>query len=212
MPILTSSSRREFAIMLTHQCNWRCQYCAVKNKHDQSVDVSDEAVLENAKLVAPMSIVTLFGGEPGLVKRDLLEKCMQILEDKQCILYLETNGTFIKRYPDLLEHFAEVLYHCSEDLADEDQVRKPDFKRVRWMIIVHDKNIDRLQSFLEKHKDIKFDIIEATYPYPEEMDGPRLSRENKKMLIEKFASRMTSESLYRLLNGKDFERIEFLDG
>jgi len=44
------------------------------------------------------------------------------------------------------------------------------------------------------------------------MDGPRLSRENKTMLIEKFASRMTSESLYRLLNGKDFERIEFLDG
>lgn len=43
------------------------------------------------------------------------------------------------------------------------------------------------------------------------MDGPRLSRESKRRLVSDFASRMTAESLYRLLNGKDFERIDFLD-
>lgn len=198
--------------MVSCKCNWHCQYCAVNNSHDHKDSLPVEVVLANARKVESGSVVTLFGGEPGLAERDLLQSCLTILEAKHCKIYLETNGLFIQRYPDLLEHFHEVLYHCSEDLADEDQVLKPNFKRVRWVIIVHDKNIGRLQSFLEKHKDTKFDIIEATYPYPEEMDGPSLSRENKTMLIEKFASRMTSESLYRLLNGKDFERIEFLDG
>lgn len=167
-------------------------------------------MLENAKLVAPMSIVTLFGGEPGLVKRDLLEKCMQILEDKQCILYLETNGTFIKRYPDLLEHFAEVLYHCSEDLDIDDEIIETDFKRTRHLIIVHDENVVRLGSFLEKHKNIVFDIVEATYPCPDEMNGPRLSAKTKTMIITKFGSRMTRESMHRLISGKDFDPIEFL--
>jgi hypothetical protein len=55
-------------------------------------------------------------------------------------------------------------------------------------------------------------MLEATYPYPEEMNGPRLSKENKQMLIKQFSTKMTSESLFRLFNGKDFERIEFLDG
>ena len=55
------------------------------------------------------------------------------------------------------------------------------------MIIVHDKNMHKLDKFIHKHNNIIFDIVEATYPYPEEMDGPRLSMENKKMLIERFA-------------------------
>lgn len=198
--------------MVSCKCNWHCQYCAVNNQHDHKDFLSDEVVLANARKVEPRSVVTLFGGEPGLAKRDLLESCLAILEAKHCKIYLETNGLFIQRYPDLLEHFYEILYHCSEDLTEGDQILKLDHKRTRYMVIVHDKNINGLQSFLEKHKDIKFDIIEATYPYPEEMDGPRLSIENKKMLIERFAQRMTSESLYRLLNGKDFDMIEFLDG
>lgn len=198
--------------MVSCKCNWHCQYCAVNNSHDHRDSLLDEVVLANARKVEPRSVVTLFGGEPGLAERDLLENCLAILEAKHCRIYLETNGLFIQRYPDLLEHFYEILYHCSEDLAEDDQILKLDHKRTRYMIIVHDKNINKLQSFLEKHKDTRFDIIEATYPYPEEMNGPRLSMENKKMLIERFAQRMTCESLYRLLNGKDFERIEFLDG
>lgn len=199
--------------MLTRQCNWRCEYCAVKNKHDQgNGPLLDDDVLTNANKVPNNSIVTLFGGEPGLAKLELIEQCIKILEDKRCTLYLETNGLFIEKFPELLCHFHEILYHCSEDLDEEDQILGTSFKRIRYMIIVHDRNIGKLESFLKKHGDIKFDIVEATYPYPMEMDGPRLSKDNKEMIIEKFTSRMTTESVYRLLNGKDFERIEFLDG
>lgn len=78
------------------------------------------------------------------------------------------------------------------------------------MLIVHDKNINKLKAFLDKNNDLIFDIVEATYPYPDEMDGPRLSKSGKMKLILEFGSRMTRESFHRLLNGKDFDQIEFL--
>lgn len=211
MPILLSETKREFAFMLTRECNWHCKYCAVQNKHDQGDGpLLDNDVLENASKVQSSSIVTLFGGEPGLASRELVEKCINILEEKNCTLYLETNGLFIEKYPDLLSHFTEVLYHCSEDLDVADQILQTSFSRVRYLIIVHDENIQKLRAFLDAHSDITFDIIEATYPYPDEMYGPTLSASNKKKLILEFGHRMSRESLSRLIHGKDFERIEFL--
>lgn len=211
MPVLRSKTKREFALMLTHECNWHCKYCAVNNQHDRGLCISESSILSKLARIPPKSAVTLFGGEPGLADRVLVEKCISILEAKQCKLYLETNGTFMWRYPDLLVHFHEVLYHCSQDLDEDDQIVQTSFSRVRYLVVVHDDNINKLQKFLDLHEDIKFDIIEATYPYPDEMDGPRLSRESKRRLVSDFASRMTAESLYRLLNGKDFEGIDFLD-
>ena len=67
-----------------------------------------------------------------------------------------------------------------------------------------------MRAFLDAHSDITFDIIEATYPYPDEMHGPTLSTSNKKKLILEFGHKMSRESLSRLIHGKDFERIEFL--
>ncbi len=78
------------------------------------------------------------------------------------------------------------------------------------MLIVHDKNINKLKAFLDKNNDLVFDIVEATYPYLDEMDGPRLSKSSKMKLILEFGGRMTRESFHRLLNGKDFDQIEFL--
>lgn len=198
--------------MVSCKCNWHCQYCAVNNSHDRKDYLSDETIIANANKVEPRSIVTIFGGEPGLTKRELLEKCIEILEAKECQIYLETNGLFIQKYPDLLNHFYEILYHCSEDLEPNGQILEFKHSRIRYLLIIHDKNIHKLQLFLNSHPNIQFDMLEATYPYPEEMDGPRLSKENKQMLIKQFSMKMTSESLFRLLNGKDFERIEFLDG
>ena len=82
-------------------------------------------------------------------------------------------------------------------------------RSIRYMIIVDDENICRLDRFLKHHSDIKFDIVEATYPYPE-MSGPTLSKINKNHIIAKYGNHMTKESLSRLLNGKDFDSIEFL--
>lgn len=56
------------------------------------------------------------------------------------------------------------------------------------MLVVHDENIHRLRAFLAKNNDLVFDIVEATYPYPAEMHGPRLSKSNKTKLILEFGS------------------------
>lgn len=198
--------------MLSCKCNWHCQYCAVNNSHDRKNELLDSQIIANANLVTPNSIVTLFGGEPGLASRHLIEHCLDILSGKKCDIYLETNGTFLERYPDLVWRFKEILYHCSEDLdINQKMVDCSDYKNIRYLLIVHDKNIDLLSRFLVSYPEIKFDIIEATYPYPEEMSGPTLTVENKKYVLTNFGHRMTRESFHRFIHGKDFEPIEFLD-
>jgi hypothetical protein len=67
----------------------------------------------------------------------------------------------------------------------------------------------RVLQYNTLYQNIHFDIIEATYPYPE-MKGPTLSKQNKNHIISKYGNRMTKESFYRLLNGKNFDKITFL--
>lgn len=153
------------------------------------------------------SSVTIFGGEPGLVERSHLEEYIKLLKSRECTLFLETNGTFLKKYPDLVPNFRSVTYHCSCELDDE--IYETDFTNMTYMLVVHDENIGRLDGYLKKYPEIKFYIVEATYPYPE-MTGPTLSPRNKNHLLTHFGSRMTKEAIDRLINGKDFDRIEFL--
>ena len=207
MPICLK--KNEYALTLTYKCNWKCSYCAVNNKYDYKDIVTHEDVLSKISKVPDKSIVTLFGGEPGLVDRSNIEQYIQILEEKKCKLWLETNGTFIQKYPDLVSRFEEVIWHCCEEINACNKIQKLQFDNVRYMVIVHNLNFSSLKQFLDLNNDIEFDIVEATYPY-EEMKGPRLSKKNKNSIIAQFGSRMTKESFQRLLNGKDFDKITFL--
>lgn len=206
MPILTISN--EYAVTITYKCNWNCEYCAIRNKYDYKDNLTHEDVLKKLEKIPNDSNVTIFGGEPGLVEKEKIETYIQFLKNRNCQLFLETNGTFILNYPDLLKNFQEVLYHCSNDLSDE-MIECSKFDNIRYLIIIHDKNIERLSNYLKKYKTIKFDIIEATYPYPD-MEGPTLSKKNKNLLLTKFGNRMTKESFNRLINGKNFDKIHFL--
>ena len=206
MPILTIPN--EYAVTITYKCNWECEYCAIKNDYDYKENLSDEDVLKKLEKIPNNSNVTIFGGEPGMVEKEKIENYICFLKNRNCQLFLETNGLFIKKYPDLLSEFKEVLYHCSKDLDDE-IIDCKDFKNIRFLIIVHDKNIDKLSAYLKKYSNIKFDIIEATYPYPE-MKGPTLQNKNKNYILSKYGNRMTKESFFRLLNGKNFDKITFL--
>lgn len=207
MPICLK--KNEYALTLTYKCNWSCCYCAVNNKHDFKEVVTHEEVLDKLSKVPAFSNVTLFGGEPGLVERQHIEQYLQILEHKSCKMWLETNGMFLKNFPDLVGKFEEVIWHCCSEIKPNIKIQKTDFNNVRYMVIVHDLNVDSLARFLDLNNDMQFDIIEATYPY-EEMDGPRLSSKNKNYVISHFGSKMTRESLHRLIYGKDFDKITFL--
>ena len=206
MPILTTDN--EYAVTITYKCNWNCEYCAIKNDYDYKENVTHEDVLKKLEKIPNNSNVTIFGGEPGIIEREKNENYIYFLKNRNCKLFLETNGLFIKKYPDLLHNFQEILYHCSQDLDDE-MLDCSQFNNIRYLIIVHDKNIHKLHDYLKKYQNIHFDIIEATYPYPE-MKGPTLSKQNKNHIISKYGNRMTKESFYRLLNGKKFDKITFL--
>ena len=74
MPILTQ--KNEVAITITYKCNWNCEYCAVRNNHDYKDNVTHDDVLSKISKIEDNSVVTIFGGEPGLVERKYIEEYM----------------------------------------------------------------------------------------------------------------------------------------
>lgn len=200
---------KKYAMTLTYLCNWNCDYCAVRNSVDWKPVVTREDVLKKISCIENGSDVTLFGGEPGMLPKHQLVEYIDILKSKKCRLFLETNGLFIRNYPELLPEFKHVMYHCSMNLDEDDKIDIVDDVETTYMLIVHDENIDRLSRFLEMHQEPeKFYIVEATYPH--EKTGPTLSKTNKNRLLTRFFKRMTRDAIKRLINGFDFNRIIFL--
>lgn len=205
MPILTV--KNEYVVFLTYDCNWNCPYCAIQNSFDRQRRMNSAPVEQRLGLIPNNSVVTFAGGEPGLVPRSLVEKYIDIAAGKNCVLYLETNGTFIDRYPDLVGKFREVLYHCSVDMKNPSHVEYG-YPNIRYLLIATDDNVGNLERFLEFNPSVKFDIIACTYPHG--ATGPVLSRRNRNMILTKFGNRMTAESVRRMIHEKDFESITWL--
>ena len=67
-----------------------------------------------------------------------------------------------------------------------------------------------MPKFLQKYSEIKFDIIAATYPYADCITGPTLSNANKHMILTRYASHMTRDSIKRLIREKEFDKITWL--
>lgn len=208
MPILTKTN--EYVIPLTFKCNWSCPYCAIRNSHDYKDNVSYDETIAKVDSVPAGSRVTLTGGEPGLVSKEHLEAYIDSLRSKNCELYLETNGLFIERYPDLCSCFYEILYHCSDNLDASKPIIQNGMENLRYLIVVSDGNFKNLDKFLQTYKDIKFDIIEATYPYKEEITGPTLSSANKHAIMAKYSKHMTKDSIKRMIREKDFDSITWM--
>lgn len=196
----------EIEVELTHKCNWNCPYCAIK-VHTLP-DISEYDAIAKIRSIQNKSIVTLSGGEPGLISRKTIEICLNILKNKQCQIYLNTNGEFLKKYFDLIDNFIQIIYHCSENINENDTILQLNSNNIRYMIIVNDENITRLDKFIKKYSYIKFDIVEATYN--NDGDGITLSKQNKYSILKKYSSNMTKESIMRMFKGKNFEAMKFI--
>ena len=79
---------------------------------------------------------------------------------------------------------------------------------LEYLLIVTDKNFEKLEAFLEKYKDIKFHLVAATMP--EGIVGTTLSNKNKHAMLAKYHTRMTEESIKRVFNEKNFDAIIYL--
>ena len=198
--------KNEFEIELTHECNWNCPYCAI---HVHSLPFITVEELKTKILSVPNGIpVTLSGGEPGLVSSDVISWVINTLKNKNCICFLNTNGLFIKKYPELLHNFKQIIYHCSENLNCDDNIINVEHSDVRYMIIVNDDNYHKLELFLKTHPNITFDIVKATYDGKN--TGVGLSCKNRNERIIKFSNRMTKQSFIRMFKEKEFERVTYL--
>jgi len=202
MPVL--NVRNDYSVIVTMRCNWRCPYCAVRNSVDTKADCRPESIEDRLKHIPDESNVTIFGGEPGLLETNILNGYFSILEKKNCRIYVETNGAFF-RYPTLCSRAHQILFHCSEDLLEDKPVKRYDEYDVRYLVVVTDDNLCRLGRFLEMNPNLKFDLIPSSFFH--ERTGPILSERGKHEVISMYASRMTDDSIRRMLHDKDFEKV-----
>jgi len=149
-------------LILTFKCDWHCDYCLV-DTHNQPLKTFDEVVAE-AESYEPYTEVTLSGGETGLMSKAKLTKIIDILKAKHCPIDLLTNGLFIKKHPELLHHFEEVLYHCVEYLGDDIQFPNLDQSKFLYILVVTNDNLkdDSILRMIDKYPHIKFVILPDT--------------------------------------------------
>lgn len=204
MPILNVPD--EIELELTHKCNWNCRYCAIRTHSLPPVSEKD-ALAKVEAAAGRYKTVTFSGGEPGLLRRAVLEKMLDTVASSGSRVCLNTNGTMMKRYPDLAERFDQVIYHCSRDLVDR-LVPYLQLRDVRYMLVVDDVNYPRLKYYLENNKETLFDVVPASYE-PGDSRKP-LSVYYRMQIVERFRDRITPESLRRLFVDKDFDRVKYL--
>lgn len=201
MPV--REGEKEIELVVTWICNWNCEYCCVDTHNRKPMNF--EEVKEKLKLIPEGYNVTISGGEPGAMTRENLEYIIEYLEGIQCVPSINTNGTFLRKYPDLIKRFDTVLYHCSENIDIADKVLEGDYD---YLLIVTDNNFEKLADFLDYHKDKVFSLVAATNP--EDIHNPTLSITNKHKMLKKYHKRMTRESIMRVFKEKDFDSIIYI--
>jgi len=204
MPILAVEN--EIELVVTWVCNWKCDYCCV-DTHNRPKLTMDE-VKNKLNKITDGCTVTLSGGEVGSMNRTDVEYIITYLEGTHCKININTNGLFIKRYRDLLSRFDTVLYHCSENMDLEDDVIIDPTLNLEYLLIVTDKNFDKLGAFLDKYSNIQFHLVASTMPVG--IKGTILSNKNKHAMIAKYHTRMTEQSKKRVFNEKNFDAIIYL--
>lgn len=202
------AKEKEIEIVLTYKCNWDCSYCCVLT-HEQP-KITPEELKEKIDKIIPGYHVTLSGGEVGLLSKIEILEIMLAVKDKGAeSISLNTNGLFLKNYPELIKEFQTVLYHVSAELDINDIILDlKEYSNIEYMILVTDDTIDKVAPFLKKYPDIIFNIVAASNPLG--INNPFLSEKNKWKLLKKFGTRMTKDSKLRLIKEKDFDDIIYI--
>lgn len=180
-----------YTLYVTYKCNWRCDYCSEDTWNRPRVD----NLQEKLDSIHPNSDVSITGGEPGILPKDIMEDVINQLAEKNCIISVNTNGTFFKRFKYLDDKVDSYLYHCSEQLEDE-EIIIPDIdqSKIQYMLVITDDNMDRLEYYVSKYPKINFLVFGA-----DNVIGKGLSRKNGFEISRKFRGRIDEDSHIHLI-------------
>lgn len=199
--------KKDYELIITYKCNWDCNYCCV-NTHSKS---EPNNIFKNIDKIENNSIVTLSGGEPGMLSKKKIYDIINKLIEKNCIICLNTNGLFIKKYKDLLKYFDKINYHISQNVEIEDEfIILENYYNVDYILIINDNNYKNIELFFDKYPNILFNIIPASNPEDGMIDGPELTKGMRNLIVTKYYKHLNKESKYRMLFEKDFSNIIYL--
>lgn len=198
---------RYYELIITYKCNWDCNYCCV-NTHSRNEPTN---IFEKIDKIENKSMVTLSGGEPGMMSRKKIKIIINKLIEKECIICLNTNGLFIKKYKDLLKYFDKINYHISQNVDINDEfILLEAYYNVDYILIVNDNNYKNIELFFKKYPDILFNIIPSSNPDDGIITAPELSKNMRNLIVTKYYKFLNKESISRLLFEKDFSNIIYL--
>ena len=109
-----SSKDSNLCLTITSSCNWDCKWCIAetnlsanrekKRKWDSNLMIKASNTLERIP-VDKYNSITLTGGEPGLVHKDLLIDLLRKGYSKDLIIDINTNGTIFKWFNDYVDAY-----------------------------------------------------------------------------------------------------------
>jgi len=196
-----------YEVVLTYNCNWDCLYCSVDTHNNK---LSEEDALKKLDIPESGSTVILSGGEIGLLSEEFLRKVITILVRKKCIIHVNTNGLFLRRYPHLLRYMLKINYHCSDNLDAEVEFPRVEHFNVDYCLVVHDENVSELGGFLDKNDDIEFTVIPSTNPSTGIQGAPVLGWDSRFYILKKYGKRLTEDGQRFLILGRDYSGVSYL--
>jgi len=193
---------KEYSLIITYICNWFCTYCITDTHAPGKGQIPLEVIKEKLDKVEEGSLITLTGGEPGYAKKEIMDYTMETLLSKKCHIMVNTNGAFFSRYPEHVPNIHEFVYHCSESMDINDEFIQPDLDNIRYLVVVTDETIDRLEPFMDKYPHITFHVSAGadTKMYSQLPNRTSLSKMNAIKIVQKYKDRISETSIPYLLN------------
>lgn len=194
---------KEYSLIITFACDWKCSYCITDTHAPGKGMIPLDAIKEKLDKVEDGSLITLTGGEPGFAKPEIMKYTMKTLKEKRCEIMINTNGAFFTRYPEYCDDISEFVYHCSESLDLDEDIYIPDSKyNVRYLIVVTDDMMERVEPFLDKYSNITFHVSAGadTSMFSLLPNRTSLSKKNILQIVRKYRNRILPSSLDYLFN------------
>ncbi len=142
----------EFSMIIdvTYTCDWSCDFCS-RDLNKPKIKIED--TLNKIRKFENGSDVTLSGGEPGLMNSEEMHQIINLLVEKNCIIYVATNGAFMRNHSDLMDKISMITYHCSEKLDAVIERFDQYTDKIEYVVVVNDTNLPNLDNFLKINKD-----------------------------------------------------------